>query len=486
MVGKAIKSAYPEISTKYVRSKTSGDLNQELDISNASTLGVFTSDISKKVEESDDSIAVHSWKDFPILPIGRTSIYGTLKRADMRDILILKNSLKNQSNINQLTIMTSSPRRRYAIESHLEDLLPIKYDNIYFKDIRGNIDTRLNKFLKDDADGIVIAKAAIDRVLENSKNNSDTTILIERCLEKHHCIVLPLSIFPSAPAQGAIGIEIANKNHHLIKIINSINDTKTFENVSLERKIMSEYGGGCSQKIGVSIWEKNNFKIKSINGLTDDAKRLETFEIIEDYNNVVKKQNTKIARAFPKDKFEQTIFKRSESNKNNEISKIQNSIVYITRKTVLKHRPNFHDSCILITSGLKTWRSSAKRGYWINGTSDSLGQSDTNNLKTLFRNKSIIKLTFANEFVNNKNSIDLYELKDPKFPKDFEQRDSFFWMSPYAFKIAIKMYPGILNKRHSCGMGNTFDIIKEIVKDKKKLTPYLSYEHWLNTLEKLK
>ena len=95
-------------------------------------------------------------------------------------------------------------------------------------------------------------------------------------------------------------------------------------------------------------------------------------------------------------------------------------------------------------------------------------------------------MTFTNEFVNNKNSIDLYELKDPKFPKDFEQRDSFFWMSPYAFKIAIKMYPGILNKRHSCGMGNTFDIIKEIVKDKKNLTPYLSYEHWLNTLEKLK
>ena len=43
---------------------------------------------------------------------------------------------------------------------------------------------------------------------------------------------------------------------------------------------MSRYGGGCSQKIGVSIWEKNNLKIKSINGLTEDGEVLEDFTTI--------------------------------------------------------------------------------------------------------------------------------------------------------------------------------------------------------------
>ena len=164
-------------------------------------------------------------------------------------------------------------------------------------------------------------------------------------------------------------------------------------------------------------------------------------------------------------------------------SKGDEIIVYITRKTVLTHVPKFDKSCILITSGLKTWKSSAKRGYWISGTSDSLGQSEITKLKTLFGEKNIIKLTFSNEFSTNKDSIDLYELKEPKFPKDIEQRDAFFWMSPYAFRTAVKMYPSILNKRHSCGMGNTYDQIKELIKDKKTLTPYLSYEDWLNTLK---
>ena len=485
MVGEAIKNAYPEISINYISSKTTGDLDQGLDISSGNTIGVFTRDISKKVEESVNSIAVHSWKDFPILISGKTSIYGTLNRADMRDMLILKNNLKDHSHINQLTIMTSSPRRRYAIEHHLKDLLPIDYDKTHFKDIRGNIDTRLNKFLKDDADGIVIAKAAIDRILNDTKNNLETKTLIKKCLEMHHCIILPLSIFPSAPAQGAIGIEVANNNKHLIKLIKSINHTKTFDNVSLERKIMSAYGGGCSQKIGVSIWAKNKRNVKSINGLTEDNIKLETFEMIaSDNDNEALKPRIKIANAFPIGRSEQAIFKRLESNKNKEISKIKDSIIYVTRKTVLKHHPNFHESCKLITSGVKTWKSSAKRGYWISGTSDSLGQSEITKLKTLFGDKDIIKLTFANEFTNDKNSVDLYELRAPKFPKDIEQRDEFFWMSPYAFKAAIKMHPSILNKRHCCGMGNTFDQIKELIKDKKNLTPYLSYKHWLSNLEK--
>ena len=484
IVGEAIKNSHPNINIEYITSKTSGDLDQNLNISGGTTVGVFTSDISKKVEESDNSIAVHSWKDFPIVENNATGIYGTLERADMRDMLILKQSLKRKKNIDKLTIMTSSPRRRYAIEKNLKDLIPVNYDKVYFKDIRGNIHTRLNKFLKDNIHGIVIAKAAIDRLIND---NTDKNALIKECLDKHHCMVLPLSIFPSAPAQGAIGIEVANKNKYLIKIVESINHIETFENVNQERNIMSEYGGGCSQKIGVSIWNKNNSKIKSISGITEENKKLETFDLVEKvHKNASKKQNIRMYNAFPIGKSEQTIFKREESNKNSELHAIQDSLIYITRKNVLKHRPDFQNSCKLITSGVKTWKEAAKKGYWISGTSDSLGQSEITNMKSLFSVINIIKLTFKNEFTTNSNSIDLYELKEPNFPANIEERDNFFWMSPYAFKIAIKLYPSILKKHHSCGMGNTFEQIKEIIKDEKYLTPYLSYEHWLKKVEKSK
>ena len=79
MVGSAISKKYPQISLNYISTKTSGDVNQNLNISNSSTVGVFTSDISDQVVNEEDSIAVHSWKDFPIEDNKKTNIYGTLK-----------------------------------------------------------------------------------------------------------------------------------------------------------------------------------------------------------------------------------------------------------------------------------------------------------------------------------------------------------------------------------------------------------------------
>ena len=71
--------------------------------------------------------------------------------------------------------MTSSPRRRYALETNLTDLIPISFSKINFIDIRGNIDTRLKKFMAGEAHGIVVAKAAIDRILEYEKSNNIST-----------------------------------------------------------------------------------------------------------------------------------------------------------------------------------------------------------------------------------------------------------------------------------------------------------------------
>ena len=484
MVGKTIVQKYPQISLNYISTKTSGDINQNLDISNSSTMGVFTSDISDQVVDGEDSIAVHSWKDFPIEDNKKTNIYGTLKRADMRDMLFLKTELKNLKNVDDLLIMTSSPRRRYALETNLADLIPISCSKISFIDIRGNIDTRLNKFITGRAHGIVVAKAAVDRILEYEKSKNITTSTTQTCLKSSQWMVLPLSLFPSAPAQGAIGIEVANKNHSLIDLVQSINEEETFDNVVNERKIMSKYGGGCSQKIGVSIWGKNNLKIKSINGLTEYGEVLKDFTTISSRLSEQGSSKTTIrSNAFPVAKSEKNIFSRKFLDKNTQIGKIKNSIIYITRKTVLKNKPTFAHSCILITSGIKTWRESVKEGYWINGSTDSMGQSELDQLELITKRKDVIKLSFKDNSSKKTDTIDLYELLDPKFPTDFEKREEYFWMSSFAFSVALERSPAIINKRHASGMGNTYKKIKKLIGQNHDITPYLSYEHWLKSLK---
>jgi len=484
MVGDAISQKYPQISLNYISTKTSGDVNQNLDISNSSTMGVFTSDISDQVVNEKDSIAVHSWKDFPIEDNKKTNIYGTLKRADMRDMLFLKPELKNLQSIDELIIMTSSPRRRYALETNLTDLIPISFRKINFIDVRGNIDTRLKKFMEGEAHGIVVAKAAIDRILEYEKSNNISTSPITTCLKASQWIVLPLSLFPSAAAQGAIGIEVANNNSLLIDLVHSINEKETFDNVANERKVMSRYGGGCSQKIGISIWKKNNLKIKSINGLTEDGEVLEDFTTISSrLNEPDSSKTTNRSNAFPVAKSEKNIFSRRFLDKNTQIGKIKDSTIYITRKTVLQNKPAFAHSCILITSGIKTWRESVKKGYWINGTTDSMGQSELDQLGFITKGKDVIKLSFKKNSSDKTDTIDLYELLDPKFPTDFEEREEYFWMSSFAFSVAVERYPAIIKKRHASGMGNTYNKIKKLIGQDNEITPYLSYEHWLKSLK---
>ena len=213
--------------------------------------GVFTTDLRDALIVGDADLAVHSWKDLPVKLDKGTVIAGTLPRADMRDILLVKKSnlglIKKSKSID---ISTSSPRRSYNINSFLPQALPIEVDEIIFSDIRGNIPTRLDKFIAGKSDGIVLAKAALDRILINSDKSLSKKI--RSLLKNVEWMVLPLSENPCAPAQGALAIEVNEKRHEIINIIKDINNLDTFNAVQVERDTLSSFGGGCHQKIGVS------------------------------------------------------------------------------------------------------------------------------------------------------------------------------------------------------------------------------------------
>ena len=289
------------IDTHY--SSSVGDTDMSAKAWEQHGFGIFTNSLSKKLILKDADVVVHSFKDLPVKNLNKTSFI-CLKRDDPRDVILIK---KTSLNKKKLVIGTSSPRRKYYLKK-LRKFLP--FEELKPFDIRGNVPSRLEKILNSSKeDGVFMAKAAIDRILEYEKLKNITTSSTQTCLKESKWMVLPLSLFPSAPAQGAIGIEVANKNHPLIDLVQSINEKETFDNVVNERKIMSKYGGGCSQKIGVSIWVKNNLKIKSINGLTEDGVVLEDFTAISTRLSVPDSSKTTIrSNAFPVAQSEKNIF----------------------------------------------------------------------------------------------------------------------------------------------------------------------------------
>ena len=215
--------------------------------------------------------------------------------------------------------MTSSPRRRYGLEQRLNQIIPIKIKQLEFRDLRGNIDTRLKKFIEGDDDAIIVAKAAIDRLMASDDIDATFKTRIEYCFSSCRWIILPLSLFPTAAAQGAIGIESRIDNKKLLKIIDKINNKADYKDVQIERKIISKFGGGCSQKIGVSIIRKNKKVIKSLFGLTEEGEKLNFYGETKNYMKNKGESKVLRKRIFPQSNNEESVFKRVNFNRNKKL-----------------------------------------------------------------------------------------------------------------------------------------------------------------------
>ena len=475
LVGDAIKDRKSDMFIEYLYKDTRGDIDLTTPLSQLPEIGVFTSDLRESLINEEADIAVHSWKDLPINLTKGTKIIGTLPRADMRDIIFFKKKNLDKIEKNKtLNLLTSSPRREYNLNTFLKNALPYQIEKISFDNIRGNIPTRLNKYFFGDADGIVLAKAALDRLLNN---NTDLSKDIRKILDSSNWLIPPLSENPCAPAQGAIAIEVKDGRDDIINLIREINDTATFESVQIERNILSSYGGGCHQKIGVS-YEKRDFgDVLTLKGMTDDniALNQRKIERKEESNNSW--YNIDQNKIYPSDLKNYNFFSRNNLKDHiEEISSLRSKNILASRANVLDGKIKIDSSNILWSSGVKTWFQLVKKGYWVNGSFDSLGENEEN-LKFI-ANNDWVKLTHKDSldfFINDR--LFTYRLTKNKITEDLSEKSHFYWMSGSAFEYAIEQFPIILEKFHSCGPGNTYEIIKKnVTEDRIKI--FLNYEDW--------
>ena len=475
LVGDAIKDRKSDMFIEYLYKDTRGDIDLTTPLSQLPEIGVFTSDLRESLINEEADIAVHSWKDLPINLTKGTKIIGTLPRADMRDIIFFKKKNLDKIEKNKtLNLLTSSPRREYNLNTFLKNALPYQIEKISFDNIRGNIPTRLNKYFFGDADGIVLAKAALDRLLNN---NTDLSKDIRKILDSSNWLIPPLSENPCAPAQGAIAIEVKDGRDDIINLIREINDKETFESVQIERNILSSYGGGCHQKIGVS-YEKRDFgDVLTLKGMTDDniALNQRKIERKEESNNSW--YNIDLNKIYPSDLKNYNFFSRNNLKDHiEEISSLRSKNILASRANVLDGKIKIDSSNILWSSGVKTWFQLVKKGYWVNGSFDSLGENEEN-LKFI-ANNDWVKLTHKDSldfFINDR--LFTYRLTKNKITEDLSEKSHFYWMSGSAFEYAIEQFPIILEKFHSCGPGNTYEIIKKnVTEDRIKI--FLNYEDW--------
>ena len=476
LVAERILTAFPNIEILHLHKKTLGDEDLTTPLNKMPDIGVFTNDIRNDLLNNVADIAVHSWKDLPVDLEEGTEIIGTLERADMRDMIFLK---KDSIDKNNLSILSSSPRRAKNLSTFLPSALPFK-SKVKFTDVRGNIHTRLTKLIEGDDDGLIVAKAAIDRFMQDKSGKfEDERNSLLNMQKNLKWMVLPLSQNPCAAAQGALAIEARQEDERVKEIISTISNKEIFDSVEKERTLLKSYGGGCHQKIGVSHEILETTELLTVKGETEDGEELSKRSLQNNDINYFSSINN--SNYFPSNKEEQRFFERKpivDSKK--ALKNVKNKGIYISRSNAIEDSGLIDESNIIWTSGIDTWKSLAKKGYWVNGTSDSLGENNSPE-ESLFEDITWLKVTHKDNEDREKQILATYELKALDISERLLECDYFYWMSTNSFEIAIHKYPELKNRKHACGLGKTF---KSIQKTIPGVTPFLDFDSWLEAVNK--
>ncbi len=217
-VGQLLSKALPESQSELVYVDTLGDRTQAIGtpLHLLGGQGVFVKEVQAAVLEGRADFAVHSAKDLPSGPTPGLTIVAVPERGDVRDVLVGK----ALAHIPQGgSVATGSVRRRALLSAVRPDLV--------FSELRGNINTRLEKAKGFDA--IVMAMASLQRL--------QLTDHIAEVLSPHR--MLPMV------GQGAIAIECRSDDDRVIEALRLINDSDSHAALTAERAFLSELGSGC-------------------------------------------------------------------------------------------------------------------------------------------------------------------------------------------------------------------------------------------------
>ncbi len=473
-VGEALQKKIPGTVIQYYFRESLGDKNLTDPLWKMPEKGVFTEDFLQDLLEEKTDMIVHSWKDLPTLPHIQTQVVATLPRADQRDMLLFKkSSVERVQSSAVLHVFSSSPRRAYNLENFLKEHLPYGLKDVQFHSVRGNIQTRVKKMLEDPAvDGLIVAKAAIDRLLmAKALEFQETRNFLRETLQRLNWVVLPLSVNPNAAAQGALAIEIKKGRRDLEKILQQINCSETFECAQKERDILASFGGGCHQKIGVAVLRRTYGDVFFLKGLTDQGKTLDEKSLFRE-SKAVKVETAKLASS------KELKVERIHYLDVNIPSGIQG--LWIAKAEAFPEPLSRSFDGLIWTAGLQTWKKLALQGVWVHGSSEGLGEDENPQIENLFGSViSWAKLTHKEAPRDPpKEVIFTYELTISAEDWKMGAREVFFWNSGSRFLAALKKEPDLIHKRHACGPGNTYKVLRDKLGPQAAIEIYLDEENW--------
>jgi hydroxymethylbilane synthase len=227
----ALLQAHPDLEIRIEAMATQGDKILDVALAKIGDKGLFTKELEAQMLVDRADIAVHSLKDLPTqLPEGL--ILGCVtEREDPADALVVheKHRDKTLETLPEGSMVGTSSLRRLAQLRH-------HFPHLNFKDVRGNVITRLEKLDGGEFDCLILAAAGLSRL---------------QLADRIHQLIDP-SISLHAVGQGALGIECRDGDERVLEQIKVLEHPPTARRCLAERAFLRTLEGGCQVPIGVN------------------------------------------------------------------------------------------------------------------------------------------------------------------------------------------------------------------------------------------
>lgn len=247
-VGRLLKEFHPDLNIELVTMKTKGDKILDTPLAKVGGKGLFVKELETGMLEGKADIAVHSMKDVPISFPDGLHLPVVLERENPRDAFVSNSYASLDELPEDAKVGTCSLRR----QTQLREKMP----NIEILDLRGSVNTRLQKLDDGNFDAIILASSGLMRLGFEARISQD----------------IPTTRSLPAVGQGAIGIECREDDQYINDLIAPLNHHDTFLRVRAERAMNTRLNGGCQVPIaGFAELDGDKLTLRGLVGFPDGS-----------------------------------------------------------------------------------------------------------------------------------------------------------------------------------------------------------------------
>ena len=248
-VARQLKYYHPELTIEFMKMTTKGDKILDAPLAKVGGKGLFVKELEQGMLDGTADIAVHSMKDVPMAFPPGLHLPVIMEREDPRDAFVSNNFASLEELPSNARIGTSSLRRQLQIKHIMPDAQML--------DLRGNVNSRLQKLDNGDYDAIILASAGLIRLGFADRIRSRIT---------------PEQSLPSV-GQGAVGIECRENDAQILNLIKPLNHADTHTRLTAERAMNHRLNGGCQVPIaGFALLEGDEIYLRGLVGRPDGSK----------------------------------------------------------------------------------------------------------------------------------------------------------------------------------------------------------------------